>query len=128
MKASKKAKHQILVVDDDPSVCKSIKMLLAHDGHEVQTVFSAESALTVLTDAKFDLIITDYSMPGMKGDQFVTLVKQARPEQRILIATASVEILNPNGTPFNLMDGILKKPFSLTILRDAITRVFPDHP
>ena len=54
--------YYILIVDDEPSVCESIKMLLEHDGHKAQTVGSGEVALALLEHETFDLIITDYSM------------------------------------------------------------------
>ena len=56
MKTSGKQTYRILVVDDQPSVCKAIKMLLNFDGHEVQTVESGEAALAC-----------DYEVVGAAG-------------------------------------------------------------
>ena len=39
-------RHRILVVDDEPLVCESVAMLLAHDGHDVETAASGEEALS----------------------------------------------------------------------------------
>ena len=71
---------QILVVDDEPAVCDAIKMMLEHDGHEVQTVDGGEAALVMLEHNTFDLITTDYSMAGMKGNQLAATVKKCRPD------------------------------------------------
>jgi len=60
--------YQILVVDDEPSVSRTIRMLLEYDGHEVQTVVSGEEALALMELRQFDLVITDYSLGGMQGD------------------------------------------------------------
>jgi DNA-binding NarL/FixJ family response regulator len=49
--------RRILVVDDDPLVCDSIRRMLAVDGHVVETASSGEAALELFQKAKFDLII-----------------------------------------------------------------------
>jgi len=118
-------KYHILVVDDEPSVCKAMQMMLKHFGHEVQTAESGEAALTLLESAQFDLIITDYLMPDMKGDKLVALIKQRRPAQRIILATAYAEDFIAYGKPTGGVDHVLEKPFSLAKLQEAIARVLP---
>ncbi|HUC84494.1 MAG TPA: response regulator, partial [Candidatus Acidoferrales bacterium] len=91
MADSARARYQILVVDDEPTVCKAIQMMLRYYGHEVQTANDGETALALFKAGQFDLIITDYLMPEMKGDQLVTLMKRCRPGQRIIMVTAFAE-------------------------------------
>ena len=79
---------RILVVDDEPFVCESIRMLLAHDGHEVETAQGGEEALAKYDPARFDLIFTDFSMPGMKGDQLATAIKEKKPARPVVMLTA----------------------------------------
>ena len=88
---------QILVVDDEPSVIRASQLLLEFDGHEVQTVASAEAALALLAQRQFDLIITDYSMDGMKGDEMTARIKQLRPGQPIIMVTAHANEFNVYG-------------------------------
>jgi CheY-like chemotaxis protein len=116
-------KIQILVVDDEPTVCRAITMLLRYDGHDVHSADSGEAALAVLEQHHFDLIITDFSMPGMKGDQLVTTIKQLWPEQAIIMATAFAEEFNTFGRPCAGLDYLLQKPFSQLELREAIAQV-----
>src|ERR1035437_1981807 len=73
--------RQILMVDHEPAVCGAIKMMLKFDGHAVQTADGSKAALSLLEQGKFDLIITDYSMPGMKGDELAAVIKQRLPHQ-----------------------------------------------
>ena len=82
MVESAKTKYQILVVDDEPTVCKAIQMMLRYYGHEVQIASDGKAALALFQGGQFDLVITDYLMPEMKGDQLVTLIKACRPGQR----------------------------------------------
>ncbi|HEX3855981.1 MAG TPA: response regulator [Verrucomicrobiae bacterium] len=125
MKTKTIHRHQILVVDDEPSVCMSIKMLLVYDGHKVQTVDSGEAALTVLEQDRFDLIITDYSMQGMKGAQLAALVKQRWPDQPIIMITAFADEFTIHGKPPEGVDFVISKPFSQKELREAVARVLP---
>jgi two-component system response regulator FlrC len=125
MKTQAIHKHQILVVDDEPSVRGAIKMLLKHDGHEVRLADSGETALAMFEQDKFDLVITDYSMQGMKGIQLAALIKERRPNQPIIMVTAFADEFKISGRPPEGVDFIISKPFSQKELREAIVRVLP---
>src|SRR5262249_3014293 len=55
-------KRRILVVDDEPFVCEAVKMMLAFDGHSVETACSGKEALALFENDKFDVVITDFAM------------------------------------------------------------------
>ena len=118
-------KFQILVVDDEPSVCRSIKMLLQHDGHAVQTVDGGEAALALFEPGKFDVVITDYSMRDMMGDELALLIRQRAPDQAVIMATALMGMGGQNdlGELTINVDAVLNKPFSLIELREAVALV-----
>jgi CheY-like chemotaxis protein len=117
--------RQILVVDDEPAVSDAIKMMLKFDGHEVQTANGSKEGLSLLEQGKFDLIITDYSMPGMKGDELASVIKQRLPHQPIIMISAYAEMLKSSGDPLPGVDFIISKPFSLADLREAMAGVLP---
>jgi CheY-like chemotaxis protein len=114
---------QILVVDDEAIVRRSIKMLLEHDGHKVWHAGCGEAALVEVAQRKFDLVITDFSMPGMHGDQLVTRIRQLIPTQSIIMITAFVEEYKVFGEVSGRVDVLLLKPFAFQELRDAIEQV-----
>ena len=116
---------RILVVDDEPAVGDAIKMMLKFDGHAVQTASGSKEALSLLEQDKFDLIITDYSMPGMKGDELAAVIKQRLPHQPIIMISAYAEMLKSSGNSLAGVDGIISKPFLLADLRKAIAEVLP---
>jgi CheY-like chemotaxis protein len=128
MAGSATAGYQILVVDDEPTVCKAIQMMLRYYGHQVQTAADGAAALALFDAGHFDLVITDYLMPEMKGDQLVTRIKQRRPGQRIIMATAFAEDFQSFGRPTGGVDFVLTKPFSLEQLRAAIDQVIAGTP
>ena len=123
MKKTGKTGFQILVVDDEATVCKAIKMLLEFDGHKVETADGAESALAILEKSKFDLIITDYSMGEVKGDRLAVQIKKAHPKQPIIMATAFAEDFRNSSGPNMAVNAVINKPFSLMELREVVAQV-----
>jgi CheY-like chemotaxis protein len=111
-------RHRILVVDDEPLVCESVAMLLAHDGHDVETASSGEEALFKQGSAQFDVVITDFAMPGMKGDQLSAMLKQRAPSLPVILLTA----FPPPTRPVTI-DLVLTKPFFLDTLREGLRHV-----
>jgi len=111
------------VVDDEPFVCDAVKMMLAFDGHQVETANSGQEALTLFDKQKFDIVITDFAMPVMKGDELAASIKARAPDQPVLMITAYAEMLQASGNPLTGVDFMISKPFLLENLREAITKV-----
>src|ERR1041385_3289613 len=119
-------KKRILVVDDEPFVCDAVKMMLAFDGHDVSTANSAKDALAIYEKGKFDLVITDFAMPVMKGDELALAIRERNPEQKILMITAFAEMLRSRVNPMAGVDFVISKPFLLEHLREALITVLPE--
>jgi CheY-like chemotaxis protein len=115
----------ILVVDDEPLVCDAVKMMLNFDGHVVQTAASGQEALAILEKQGFDLVITDFEMPNMKGDELAAAIKARAPKQPVVMITAYAEMLHAAGNPLTGVDCVISKPFLLENLREAIAKVSP---
>jgi CheY-like chemotaxis protein len=113
-------KQKILLVEDDLHVRTCFESLLEFDGHEVHAVDGGDAALEVLEQKKFDLIITDYWMPHMKGDELARLIKQRWPSQPVILASGSMSSFHASDSSVPGVDCLLTKPFSLTELREAI--------
>jgi len=112
---------KILVVDDEPTVRESTKLLLEYFGHEVSEVESGELALAYLAARKCDLVITDFFMPGMHGDELVTRIRKHSPNQPIILVSGTMP--ESNLGPLSLeINAFLEKPFSLEQLRNAVDR------
>ena len=116
------ARKQILVVDDEPQVCQAVKMLLEFDGHTVTTAGLGQEALDLLSSSQFDLVTTDYAMPGMNGDELAAAIKSRLPDQPVIMITAHAEILKAAARPLSAVDALVSKPFQLQDLRDAVQR------
>ena len=118
-------KRHILVVDDEPLICDAVKMMLDFDGHIVETVGSAKDALETLQERKFDLVITDFQMPVMKGDELAAAIKARDPKQPVVMITGYAEMLQAAGNPLTGVDLVISKPFLLENLREAIAKATP---
>jgi DNA-binding NtrC family response regulator len=118
-------KRRILVVEDEPMVCDAVEMMLRHDGHSVQTANNAAEALGCMDRAEFDLVMTDYAMPHMKGDELARRIKLRNPEMPIVLITAHAEVLQSTGTPLPDIALVISKPFMLETLREAIRQTCP---
>ncbi len=125
MKAPAFPQRRILVVDDEPLVCDAVKMMLDFDGHVVKTAGNGKDALAMLDQEEFDLVITDFQMPAMKGDELAAAIKARAPKQPVVMITAYAEMLHASGNPLTGVDLIISKPFLLENLREAIAKVTP---
>jgi CheY-like chemotaxis protein len=102
-------------VDDQDLVLDFSQKFLRSAGYEVVTANSGETALRWLETAPepVDLVLTDYSMPGMNGRQLIDRVAERWPGVKFILATGFIEdderdqILASHGTR------ILNKPFNL---------------
>ena len=112
-------KH-ILVVDDDPFVCETVTMLLRFDGHQVDTASSGKQALAAFQPSLFDLVITDFFMPLMKGDELADAIKKRSPSQPVMMLTAYPEKLQSSERPMTSVDYLISKPFEMDSLRAII--------
>lgn len=108
---------RILVVEDDPGARESIKLLLTIDRHHIVEATGGVSAFELLKTQPFDLVILDYFMPGMRGNEVALRMREIAPSVPILMITAYLEKLGDVDKP---VDAILGKPFAITELRRAM--------
>jgi PAS domain S-box-containing protein len=115
---------RILMVDDDALIAMASVDMLEDLGHDVVEANSGADALRYLEDGQtFDLMITDYSMPGMTGAELARTVQEKVPGMPILIATGYADL--PAGTGINLPR--LAKPYSQAQLAAEIGKALQRH-
>jgi CheY-like chemotaxis protein len=122
MKRSRRCHKRILLVDDQALVREAIGLLLSLDDHTVIQAADGAEALELFKGDHFDLVITDFEMPNMKGDELAMRIKHVSPGQPILMVTAYAEWLGDSGNPVDLL---LNKPFQLEELRQAMIELLP---
>lgn len=114
---------RVLLVDDDSLVRDSVRRMLEFDQHKVTAVSSAAEALSLCDTEPFDLIVLDYIMPVMKGDQLAEALKGRFPNLPIIMITADAEKLDETADRPAGVDILMAKPFQLSDLRDAVNKL-----
>ena len=110
---------RILLVDDDILVSMGAADMLLDLGHSVTEAQSGPHALKLLeTDAPFDIVVTDYAMPGMNGFELAQRVKQRNPKLPIILATGYAELPADRSIEFVH----LSKPYTSKDLAGALEK------
>ena len=81
--------ENILVVDDNNFLRMAVSKMLSMLGYEVLSADSGENGLSIFLKNKFDIVLSDYEMPGMDGVAFACSVKKSSPRTRVFIMTGA---------------------------------------
>jgi PAS domain S-box-containing protein len=110
---------RVLLVDDDILVSMGTADILLDLGHSVTEAQSGAHALKVLeTNAPFDVVVTDYAMPGMNGFELAQRIKASYPRLPIILATGYAELPPDRSIQF----GHLSKPYTSRDLAAALEK------
>jgi EAL domain-containing protein (putative c-di-GMP-specific phosphodiesterase class I) len=78
---------RVLLVDDEPEVLRGFARVLKERGHHVATAAKAAEAITKLSEGRFDVVVSDISMPGMDGIQLLKEVRRRDLTVPVILAT-----------------------------------------
>ena len=115
----------ILVCDDERSICEMLEITLRREGYKIETVNSGEAAKKKLDAALFDVVITDIKMPNINGIEVLRHAHQVSPDSAVILITAvddyeaAVEAVKAGGAA----DYIRKSPGMVEEIKLAIRRV-----
>jgi CheY-like chemotaxis protein len=117
---------RLLVVDDEPSLLKSLHEILKSEGHAVTTASGGQEAIDIVQAAnntqRFDAVITDLGLPHVDGYRVAIAVKLASPATCVILLTGrGWEIVEEGAVPADV-DQVLGKPPKLRELRAALAR------
>ena len=106
---------RVLVVDDEPDILRMLRRVLMDLGYEVQVTDRPYDALELYRASApaFDLVVTDYSMPGMDGLELVRAMRAERVDAFFLMITAQAPALSPAEFRQAGIHCVLTKPFSV---------------
>jgi len=114
---------QIMVVDDEETICEALAAWFAKDGHSVQIANSGPQALECLEECLFDVYLVDIKMPGMDGLEFLAHLKEKHPEASVIMITAHGSIQTAVEAMKRGASDYLCKPFDpdeLSLLMERI--------
>ncbi len=121
--------ESILYVDDESALVTVGKEMLEHLGYGVVATTSSEEAVDIFRRKpdRFDLVITDQTMPHITGTQLAARVKKIRPDIPILLCTGLNDLFPMEGAVAAGIREVLRKPFNLGDVATMVRRVLDDE-
>ena len=102
----------VLLMEDESSVAQGLYMILTEEGYDVDLAKTGQSALDILSQKEFDLLVADLRLPDMDGTEVIKLVKKKQPKTEVIAITgygsisSAVETMKAGATEY------LPKPFT----------------
>lgn len=120
--------ERILLVDDEELIAHIEKLMLERLGYKVTSHVSSLDALEAFKSnpTKFDLVITDMTMPSMTGDILAKKVHEIRADTPIIIFTGYSERINPENALSLGINGFLMKPAVISEMAKTIRKVLDE--
>ena len=109
---------RVLVVDDDVLVRETLREIIQILGYEAEMAGDGPSALVMVEQQPFDVVITDLGMPRMSGWQVAERVKQLTPGTEVFILTGWGDSLETNQRAYQ----VLTKPLEIKVLGEILAR------
>ena len=112
-------------MDDEEPLRACLRIILELEGHQVTEASNGAEAMRLFTIGVFDLVITDFEMPAMKGNELAVSIKLLAPSLPILMITASARARRDAENP---VDALVNKPFTVSELHCALGKLLSARP
>jgi len=114
-----------LLIDDEPMVTDICEMMLKKMGHKVLTAHSGTEGIKLYeaNRNRIDLIISDFNMPGMNGQEVVEKLRIINQGVKVLLSSGGVSVPHEDDAIVRGFNGFLQKPYSLGTLSDKIAEL-----
>ena len=103
---------RILVVDDEPVICKACSLSLSDQGHEVHTRMTGKSGQEAIREGAYDLILLDMKLPDLDGMEILKEVRRTTPGVYVVIMTGYSTVQNAIEAMQSGAFDYLAKPFT----------------
>ncbi len=113
-----RSQRRALVVDDERGVRELLGEMLNATGTQCDVVASGQEALAAVAQNTYDVIVTDYKMPGMSGVEMAETLRDMKHDVPIVVVTGSVTPVVDDIRKRGLL--VLEKPFSIDLLSAAV--------
>jgi DNA-binding NtrC family response regulator len=115
-------KLRVLVLDDEPIVCKRLQPALEKLGFEVDTFTQSVEAMHQVQQSTYDIVITDLKMKEVDGMRFLEEVKKQHPETEVIVITGFATMETAKQSFQKGVFDFIAKPFKLSEIQDVVTR------
>ncbi|MGQ9667471.1 MAG: hybrid sensor histidine kinase/response regulator, partial [Anaerolineae bacterium] len=114
--------RRILLVDDEDTIASMLQRVLPLWGYQVNVAEDGQEALRRLAQEEYDLILCDIRMPGLTGQDVMTILQEKRPEctERIVFMTGDTVSADTQAFLREVGRPVLRKPFTLELLQELL--------
>ena len=119
---------RVLIVDDEPAICKALTVALGRAGYDVVAAHSGDSALTVLSRERVDVLLLDLRIPDTRGDVVFELAAATHPHLRhqTLFMTGDISE-RASRLIASCKCPMIKKPFELRDMLKEVAALVPER-
>lgn len=110
----------VLVVDDDAITRRMVSHVLCKHGATVTAVESSANALSAIRDQDFEVIVTDWNMPGLSGVELCRRIRSLGEELRVVMLTAQASHEDRVAAEQAGVDAFVAKPFQASDLAECV--------
>ena len=115
-------KLKIMVLDDEPIVCKRLQPALEKLGYVVDTFTQSLEALHEIQETTYDIIITDLKMKGIDGMRFLQEAKKQHPATEVIVITGFATLDTAKESFQKGVFDFIAKPFKLSEIQEVVTK------
>jgi DNA-binding NtrC family response regulator len=114
-----------LLIDDEPMVTDICEMMLKKLGYQVLKANNGKEGIEIFEANKdrIDLIISDFNMPGMNGQEVVDKLRVIDHRVKVLLSSGGLSVPHEEDAIVRGFNGFLQKPYSIDILSDKIDKI-----
>ena len=116
-------KRRILILDDEPIVCKRLKPVFQKAGYAVETFSDSASALARVREHPFDIVVTDLKMEGLDGMGFLAEVKAVSPATGCVVITGFATLETAKESFQKGAFDFVAKPFKVGDILEVVKRL-----
>ncbi len=115
---------KLLIVDDEPRMCESLRILFGGHGYKVYTAGSGAEVRIILEDRQFDVVLLDMVMPDTDGHQMMDLINQKNPDTEVIVITGNASLEFAIGALKRGAYDYVRKPFEFEELLTTVDNAF----
>jgi len=118
---------EILLIDDDEWIRDSLRLFFESEGCRLTALETAEEGLESLKSHNYDIIVTDYRLPGMDGMEFLEKIQDTQPHaMKILITAYRSEQVISEAARIGIHD-FIDKPFTTKTIEGSLARLIENN-
>ena len=114
---------KLLLIDDDEWIRDSMRLFFENEGCTLVTLETAEQAIELVKTRPFDIIFSDFRLPGLNGiELFKHIIDNHRPTVKILLTAHKNQSVSTDAQKAGIHE-IIEKPFTPEIIESVLTRL-----